>query len=163
MKSKEFLRVKCLKINLLLCLQQKTTLLLVIFFTYSHLFVHKIYSLQPSNFSIFLPWQIKCRDNYMKMHCASAFPWQCFSWGWLNFILRALVFTSAMPWKILTWSKHGKLLPLLFFTKNKKYYVYNYCCTTFAVQILDAMQCALFSCQNLWFKNNFGCFIWVQK
>ena len=37
-------------------------------------------------------------------------------------------------------------------------------CTIIVVQILlYAMQCALFSHQKLCFKNNFKCFIWVQK
>ena len=29
-------------------------------------------------FQHFLPWQIKCWGNYMKIHFASALPWQCF-------------------------------------------------------------------------------------
>ena len=43
-----FLRVKCLKINLLLCLQEKTLFMLqpVMFLTNSYLFRSSIYSLQ---------------------------------------------------------------------------------------------------------------------
>ena len=33
-------------------------------------------------FQHFLPQQIKCRGNYMKIHFASAHPRQCFCRGW---------------------------------------------------------------------------------
>ena len=49
----------------------------------------------------------------MKIHFASAFPWQCFYRGWQDFILRASVFTWATSAKTLTRSKLVKLPPLL--------------------------------------------------
>ena len=33
-------------------------------------------------FQHFLPRQIKCRENDMKIHFASALAWQCFCRGW---------------------------------------------------------------------------------
>ena len=68
---------------------------------------------QPSNFSIFLLLQMKCRSNYMKIHFASALPRQCFCKGWQDFILRASTFTSATSAKISMRSKLVRLLPLL--------------------------------------------------
>ena len=53
---------------------------------------------QLSNFSNFLPRQIKCQVNYIKIHFASEFPWQCFCRGWQDLILRASVYTlAALP------------------------------------------------------------------
>ena len=49
----------------------------------------------------------------MKIHFALAFPWQCFCWGYQDFILRASVFTSPTSAKTLTRSKLVKLLSLL--------------------------------------------------
>ena len=79
----------------------------------------------------------------MKIYCASAFSWQCFCWGRQDFILTASVFTSAISGKTSTRSK----------------VVGSIMCKIVVVQILYAMQCALFPRQNLCFKNNFGCFI----
>ena len=106
-------------------------------------------------FQHFLPRQIKCPDNYMKIHFASAFPRQCFCRGWQDFILRASVFTLATSGKTSTRSK---------LVSCSLYSILKYCCTYFVAQILlYAMQCASFSRQKLCFKNNFGCFFWVQK
>ena len=64
-------------------------------------------------FQRFLPWQIKCRGNYMKLHFASALPLQCFCRGWQDFILRASAFTWATSAKTSTRSKLVRLLALL--------------------------------------------------
>ena len=69
--------------------------------------------LQPSNFSVFLQRQIKCWGNYMKIHFASALPWQCFCWGWYDFIVRVLAFTWATSAKTSARSKLVRLLTLL--------------------------------------------------
>ena len=106
-------------------------------------------------FQHFVPRQIKCPDNYMKIHFASAFPRQCFCRGWQDFILRALLFTLATSGKTSTRSK---------LVSCSLYSIFKYCCAYFVAQILlYAMQCAIFSRQKLCFKNNFGCFFWVQK
>ena len=70
----------------------------------------------------------------MKTYCASAFSRQCFCWGRQDFILRASVFTSATSGKTSARSKvvRSKIM-----------------CKIVVVQILYAMQCALFPCQNL--------------
>ena len=92
----------------------------------------------------------------MKIHFALAFPRQCFCRGWQDFILRALVFTSATSAQTSTRSKLVKLLHLLHISPR----IRSVMCTIIVVQILlYVMQCALFSRQNLCFKNNFGCFI----
>ena len=116
-------------------------------------------------FQHFLLRQIKCRGNYMKIHFASAFPRQCFCQGWQDFILRASVFTSATSAKTSTRSKLVKLLPLFHISLRIRSImctiIYKFCCTH-----IYAMQCALFSRQKFHLKiikNNFGCFIWVQK
>ena len=116
-------------------------------------------------FQHFLLRQIKCRGNYMKIHFASAFPWQCFCQGWQDFILSASVFTWATSAKTLTRSKLVKLPPLLHISPR---IMCSIMCTMIVVQILLCkycyMQCnVLFSHVKNCFKNNFGCFIWVQK
>ena len=105
-------------------------------------------------FQHFLPQQIKCRVNCMKIHFALALPLQCFCQGWQDFIYqslgrilftrilfaragrilftRASAFTSATSAKTQTRSKLVKLLP--YFTKNKKYYVYNYSCANIVIR-----------------------------
>ena len=64
-------------------------------------------------FQHFLPRQIKCRGNYMKIHFALALPRQCFCRGWQDFILRASAFTSGTSAKTSTRSKLVRFLPLL--------------------------------------------------
>ena len=120
-------------------------------------------SLQPSNFSIFCR-QIKCRGNYMNIHFASAFPRQCFCRDWQDFILRTSVFTSATLAKISTRSKLVKLFTLLHISPR----IRSIMCTVIVVQILLYKYCymqsnVLFSHVKNCFKNNFGCFVWVQK
>ena len=61
-------------------------------------------------FQHFLPRQIKCRGNYMKIHFASALPLQYFCRGQQDFILRASAFTAA---KTSMRSKLARLLHLL--------------------------------------------------
>ena len=110
-------------------------------------------------FQHFLSWQIKCQGNYMKIHSASAFPQQCFCWGWQDFILRALVFTLATSTKTSTRSKLVRLLSLLHISQR----IRSIMSKIIVVQILlYAMQCALFSHQKLYFKN-IECFIFEFK
>ena len=111
-------------------------------------------------FQLFLPRQIKCRGNYMKIDFASAFPRQCLCQGWQDFIKRASAFTSATSAKTWMRSKLVRLLPLLHISSR----IRSIMCLIIVVQILQykycyAVQCAVFSCQKLCFKNNFGCFI----
>ena len=115
-------------------------------------------------FQHFLSWQIKCQGNYMKIHSASAFPQQCFCWGWQDFILRALVFTLATSTKTLTRSKLVRLLSLLHISQR----IRSIMCTIIVVQILlhkyCYMQCSvLFSHVKNCFENNFRCFIFEFK
>ena len=98
----------------------------------------------------------------MKIHFASAFPWQCFCQGWQDFILSASVFTWATSAKTLTRSKLVKLPPLLHI--SPRIIMCSIMCTVIVVQILLCkycyMQCnVLFSHVKNCFKNNFGCFI----
>ena len=88
-------------------------------------------------FQHFLPRQIKCRGNYMKIHFASAFPRQCFCRGWQDFILRTSVFTSATSAKTLTRSKLVRLLPLLHISSR----IRSIMCTNIFVQILLFKYC----------------------
>ena len=81
--------------------------------------------------SVFLLQQIKCQGNYMKIHFASAFPRQCFCWGWQDFILRGLVFTLATLAKTSTRSRLVKLLPLLHISPRVRIVM----CTIIVVQI----------------------------
>ena len=72
----------------------------------------------------------------MKILFASAFPRQCFCWGWHNFILRALVCiseTSAQK----TRSKLVRLLPLLHISPR----IRSIMCTIIAVQIVLYKYC----------------------
>ena len=91
----------------------------------------------------------------MKILFASAFPRHCFCQGWQDFILRASVFTLATLAQTSTRSKLVKLLPLFHISPRMR----SIMCTIVVQILLYAMQCALFSRQNLCFKNNFGCFI----
>ena len=100
----------------------------------------------------------------MKIHSASAFPWQCFCQGWQDFILRALVFTLATSTKILMRSKLVRLLSLLHISQR----IRSIMCTIIVVQILlhkyCYMQCSvLFSHVKNCFENNFRCFIFEFK
>ena len=124
----------------------------------------KCTSFQPSNFSIFLPWQIKCWGNHMKMHFASAFPWQFFSQGWQDFISSGSAFTLATSAKTSMRSKLVRMIPLLHISQR----IRSIMCTIIVVQILlykyCNMQCnVLFSHVKNCFENTVGCFIWVQK
>ena len=83
-------------------------------------------------FQHFLPRQIKCQGNYMKMHFASAFPRQSFCRGWQDFILTASVFTSATSAKTSTRSKLVKLLHLLHISPRIRSIIF----TIIVVQIL---------------------------
>ena len=88
-------------------------------------------------FQHFLPQQIKCWGNYMKMYFASTFPQQCFCRDWLGFILRASAFTSATSTKTSTRSNFVKLLPLLHISPR----IRSIMCTIIAVQILLYKYC----------------------
>ena len=88
-------------------------------------------------FQHFLPRQIKCRGNYMKIHFASAFPRQCFCRGWQDFILGASVFTSATWAKTSKRSKLVRLLPLLHISSR----IRSIMCTNIFVQILLFKYC----------------------
>ena len=90
----------------------------------------------------------------MKIHFASALPRQCFCRR------LASTFTLSTLEKTSTKSKLVWLLPLLHISPR----IRSIICTIITVQILlYAMQFALFSCQRLHFKNNFGIFILSSK
>ena len=94
--------------------------------------------LRPAlKFQYFLPWQIKCWGNDMKIHFALAFPWQCFCQGWQDFILRASVFTLATLAKTSMRSQLVKLLPLLHISPR----IRSIMCTIMVVQILLCKYC----------------------
>ena len=97
----------------------------------------KCTSFQPSNFSIFLSWQIKCWGNHMKMHFASALPQQCFSRGWQDFISRASAFTSATSAKTSMRSKLVRMISLLHISPR----IRSIMCTIIVVQILLYKYC----------------------
>ena len=91
--------------------------------------------------SYFLPRQRKCRGNYMKIHFALTFTWQCFGQGWKDFIFRVLVFTLATPAKISTRNNFIRLLRLLNIWPRKR----SIMCANIELQILlyeySYMQC----------------------
>ena len=89
-------------------------------------------------FRHFLPRQIKCRGNYMKIHFVLAFPRQCFCLGWPDFIFRASVFTLATSAKISTRSKFIRLLPLLNISPRRRRSIM---CRIIEVQILLYKYC----------------------
>ena len=94
--------------------------------------------LRPAlKFQYFLPRQIKCWGNDMKIHFALAFPWQCFCRGWQDFILRASVFTLATLAKTSMRSQLVKLLPLLHISPR----IRSIMCTIMVVQILLCKYC----------------------
>ena len=116
--------------------------------------------IQPSNFSIFLLWQIKYWGNYMKMHFTRVFPRQCFCRCWQDFILRASAYTSATLAKTSVRSKLVRLLPLLHISPR----IRSIMCTIIVVQILLYIYCyiqchVLFSHVKNCFKNTFRRFI----
>ena len=87
----------------------------------------------------------------MKIDFASAFPGQSVFPRLAEFYVMSLGIYLSNLGKIFDEKETCKVAPFTpYFSKNKKYYVYNYCCTNFVVQILlYATQCALFSPQKL--------------
>ena len=123
-----------------------------------------ICNIAACEFQHFLLQQIKCRGRqlYENKFCLD-FSLTMFLPRLAGFYIKNLGICLSNLGKNFKKKKTCKLAPFTpYFTMNKKYYVYNYCCTNFVVHILlYAMQCALFLCQKVCFKNNFGCFIWV--
>ena len=123
-----------------------------------------VHHFSPQISAFFCRWQIKCWGNHMKMHFASAFPWQFFSRGWQEFISSASAFTLATSAKTSMRSKLVRMIPLLHISQR----IRSIMCTIIVVQILlykyCNMQCnVLFSHVKNCFENTVGCFIWVQK
>ena len=86
------------------------------------------------------------RGNYMKIHFASAFPRQCFCWGWQDFVKSLGIYLGNLG-KNFDEKETCKVVPFTpYFTKNKKYYVCNYCCAICCTNIVicNAM-CSFFT------------------
>ena len=73
----------------------------------------------------------------MKMHFASAFPQQCFSRGWQDFILRASAFTLATSTKTSARIKLVRSLPLLHILPR----IISIMCTIIVAQLLLYKYC----------------------
>ena len=86
---------------------------------------YTIVQIAALEFQHFLPQQIKCQGNYMKIHFALALPQQCFCRHWQDLILRALAFTWATSAKTSIRSKPVSLLPLLHISPRIGSIVYN--------------------------------------
>ena len=76
------------------------------------------------------------RGNYMKIHFASAFPRQCFCRGWQDFVKSLGIYLGNLG-KNFDEKETCKVVPFTpYFTKNKKYYVCNYCCAICCTNIV---------------------------
>ena len=103
-----------------------------------------IYMISDIELQHFLPQQIKCRNNYMKIHFASAFPRQCFCRGWQDF--KSLRFYLSNLGKNLTRSKLVKLLRLLHISPRIRSIMYTIIVVQMFLYKYCYMQCnVLFS------------------
>ena len=72
----------------------------------------------------------------MKIHFASAFPRQCFCRGWQDFVKSLGIYLGNLG-KNFDEKETCKVVPFTpYFTKNKKYYVCNYCCAICCTNIV---------------------------